>query len=132
MLNTGTQKHTLEAHEQRDDLEQELARVSLRMRGQQLPVDDREEEVAVEHAKLALRHVRRLIRSAIWRDTAAVSWSDASCEKMSSSVDSRHQRSQPLDRIVRDDFPAMQNHDVRRDALDRLELVRAEEHHLAA
>ena len=48
-----------EAHEQRDDLEKELACVSLRMRGQQLPVNDREEEVAVEHTKLALLHVRR-------------------------------------------------------------------------
>jgi hypothetical protein len=69
MLNTGTQKHTL--RQQRDELQQQLAGISLRMRGQQLPIDNREQEIAVEHPELPpasarLRHRgQALMRSAI-------------------------------------------------------------------
>ena len=43
-----------QAHEdqQRGELKQQLARVALRVRREQLAIDDAEEELAIEHAKL--------------------------------------------------------------------------------
>ena len=54
-----------DAHEdqQRGELEQQLARVALRMARQQISIDDAKEELAVEHAKLLPHHA--WMRSAI-------------------------------------------------------------------
>jgi hypothetical protein len=44
----------------------------------------------------------------------------------------RHQRAQPLDRVVSHNSPSMQNHYVRTDPFHRLQFVRAEQHYLAS
>src|SRR6266481_5836364 len=54
------------------------------MRRKNFQIDHAEEKFAIEYAELQLRHA--FMKSAIWREIAAVSCSTASCEKMPSSV----------------------------------------------
>ena len=70
--------------QQRGEAAHQLVGVSLRVGRERLDVHHPEEKLAIEHAELPLPHFR--IRSANSRETASVSCSTASCEKISSSV----------------------------------------------
>src|SRR5437867_6014459 len=71
------------------------------------------------------------MRSAICFEIPAVSCSTASCEKIPSSVGSDIKRPQTLYRVVGHHPTAMQNHNMRTDALHRFKLMRAEQNYLS-
>ena len=106
----------------------------IRIGRQQLQIDNAHQERAIEHAKLTLFDSRCLrmdeVRDLL-RDCHRVLL-DGELRKDTFESWQRHQCPQPFDRVVGHDLAAMQNDDMRADALDGLQFVRAEENDLAA